>query len=110
MLSENEAIQGHLRDLYGIDASPQLISTGSDRPPRSRARFTQCSDELLPVARKLAFADAADSRELTERSRAPLDHLAQRGVVKNDVGRQALSVRQLLAQFAQPLEQFVSFS
>jgi hypothetical protein len=47
---------------------------------------------------------AADSRELTERLGSSCNYFAQSRIMENDIGRQAVGVRQLLAQGAQSFE------
>ena len=62
-------------------------------------------DELLAVPSELRLADTRQGRKLVEIERHVLRHLTQRGIVKNDIGRQAILIRQALTQRPQPLEQ-----
>ena len=60
--------------------------------------LTHRGDELPAVASELRLSDARQSGELVEIERLVFRHFAQGGIMKNDVGRQARRVRQLLSQ------------
>src|SRR5512133_3156140 len=54
---------------------------------------------------ELLLAHAADAAELGDRAGIIPRHLAQRGAAENDVGGHVALVGELLAQFAQTLEE-----
>jgi len=66
--------------------------------------FHDGGDEALAIAGQLGFANSRKIGKLAQVARAALGHFTQRGVVKHDVGRQPMLVRQTLAQGAQAFE------
>lgn len=66
-------------------------------------------DEALAIASELGIADAGKIGKLLQIAGTALGHFAQRGVVKHDVGRQPMLIRQTLAQGAQAFEQGAVF-
>jgi hypothetical protein len=59
--------------------------------------LAQRGDEPLTVASEFGLAYPGQVGELIEVERHVLCHLTQRGVMKNDIRRQAILVRQALA-------------
>jgi len=57
-------------------------------------------DEVIAITGQLGLADAGNIGKLCQVERPALGHFAQRGIVKDDVGRQPVFIRQTLAQGA----------
>src|SRR5688572_19835495 len=78
----------------GVSPVGKELSFASDEP-----------DDVLAVGFELAHADAGNAAQRVQRGRAGARDFPQRGVVENDVSRNAVAARRLHAPGAQALEQ-----
>src|SRR5687767_3835354 len=96
------------------DASAATSAGAICPPTRVLGSSSRCTGGLLlrgkrrehrrTIARKLGFAHALDARELVERARPSGGDLAQRRIVKYDVGWNAGLGGELPPSLAKPLE------